>query len=242
VRVIGVSDPEIPEPKRGKGRPRKVTPDLESQEGEAPAPISLSPLDEEILPESEPERAEKDYRTLAHGELSPRHRRLAFLAAQGNSNSAIGKELGYSDSRVSILLKNPYISAEIQKMQERIYEETIGQRMKGFADASLNVIQQVLNDRTNRVKMSEKIQVAQWVIEKLDGKAIQKIEAGENLLASLMDRLDAAKTRPVVQITNNFNGAVGPETFDVTPPAQKQLDAPKTEEDQLDDWLKDWEV
>ena len=236
---MGVSEGEAPE-KRGKGRPRKVTPDLESQEERAPAPIS-SPLDDDILPESEPERAEKDYRTLAHGELSPRHRRLAFLAAQGNSNSAIGKELGYSDSRVSILLKNPYISAEIQKMQERIYEETIGQRMKGFADASLNVIQQVLNDRTNRVKMSEKIQVAQWVIEKLDGKAIQKIEAGENLLSALMDRLDAAKTRPIVNITHNHIQE-HPETLDVTPPLQKQLEGPKTEEDQLDDWLKDWEI
>lgn len=197
----------------------------------------------ELLPEPEAERAEKDYRTLAHGQLSPRHRRLAFLAAEGKSNADIAKELGYSGSRVSILLKDPFVAVEVQRLQEKIFEETIGQRLKGFANASLDVIQQVLNDRTNKVKMSEKITVAQWVIEKLDGKATQKIEAGENMLAALMDRLDANKTRPVVQITNNF-GPAADLSIDVSPDAPKQLQTPaaKSEEDVLDDWLKDWEV
>lgn len=184
-----------------------------------------------------------DYRTLSQGFLSPRHRRLALLAAQGKSNAEISAELGYSDSRTSILLKNPYISDEIAKLQERIYEETIGGRLKSFAEPALNVIQQALTDRTNKVKMGEKIQVAQWVIEKLDGKAAQKIEAGENMLKVLMDRLDAAKTssRPVIQVTQNItHNHPDSDTLDVTPEAQKQIEAPKSEEDLLTDWVTDW--
>ncbi len=185
-----------------------------------------------------PDADSGEYRTLAHGHLSPRHRRFAFLAAQGRSNQEIAKELGYADSRVSILLKNPFIAAEIATLQERIYEETIGTRMKSFVEPALNVIQMILNDKTNKVKVSEKLDVAKWVIEKIDGKATQKIEAGENMLAVLMDRLDAAKTRaPVsVNITNNYGTT--DQALDVTPAGEApRIEAPKSEEDELSDWV-----
>ena len=205
---------------------------------------AASGLPEETVPGALlPDADSSDYRTLAHGHLSPRHRRFALLAAQGKSNAEIGSELGYVSSRVSVLMKNPYISEEIDKLRERIYEETIGGRMKSFAEPALNVIQMALTDRTNRVKMSEKIQVAQWVIEKIDGKAVQKLEAGENMLAALMDRLDAAKTagRPVVNITNNY-GQVTPEALDVTPTQSvSQISATNTEEDDLSDWIIEYD-
>jgi hypothetical protein len=197
-------------------------------------------------PESPPEETTElatEYRTLAHGYLSPRHRRLAFLAASGRSNAEIAKELGYVDSRVCILLKNPFIAEEIAKLQERIYEETIGARMKTFAEPAMNVIQMALSDRTNKVKMNEKIDVAKWVIEKIDGKATQKIEAGENMLAILMDRLDAAKTsgRPIFNVTVNA-GAPSDSSIDITPPVGETPrisapSAPRTEEDELSDWV-----
>lgn len=179
-----------------------------------------------------------EYRTLAHGHLSPRHRRLCFLAAQGKSNQEIGQELGYADSRVSILLKNPYIVDEVTRLQERIFEETIGARLKSFAEPALANIQMILTDRTNRVKISEKMALSQWVIEKLDGKATQKIEAGENLLASLMDRLDAGRTsqRPVVNV-NIVNSPTQPAEIDVTREPVKQIEGAKSDEDLVDAWF-----
>lgn len=212
--------------------------ETEPHEGETPGP-ELTPQD----PESH------EYRTLAHGHLSPRHRRLCFLAAQGKSNAEICTELGYVASRVSILLKNPHIQAEIARLQERIFEETIGARLKSFAEPALANIQMILTDRTNRVKISEKMALSQWVIEKLDGKATQKIEAGENLLASLMDRLDAGRTRPVVNITNNIVSVSGEGTqpdpaLDVTPDGQpKRLAAAAqspASEDDLASWIADF--
>lgn len=177
------------------------------------------------------------YETLAHGYLSPRHRRLALLAAQGKSNQEICAELGYVGSRVSVLLKNPYIAKEISALQERIYEETVGGRIKSFAEPALNIIHRALTDQTNKVKMSEKIDVAKWVIEKIDGKATQKIEAGENMLAALMDRLDASKTSRTVNITNNFSPReIEQTTTDVTPTPQISS-APKSEEQCMDDWI-----
>jgi hypothetical protein len=193
---------------------------------------------------TEPERevAAQDYRTLSNGQLSPRHRRLALLAAEGNSNQYIAENLGYSDSRVSILLKNPHVAAEVQRLQERIYEDTISTRLRGFTDTALNVIQSVLTDRTGRVKTREQTEVAMWVIEKLDGKAIQKLEAGTGLLAQLMERLDAKKTSVTqVNITNNNFGPES-ESRDVGE-APRALPAPPTkdEEDELADWFVDFD-
>ncbi len=138
-----------------------------------------------------PEAAE--YRTLAQGFLSPRHRRLAQLAAEGRSNASIAEELGYVGSRISILLKNPYIAAEIARLQDRIFEETIQSRLKTFAEPALNNIHMILTDRTNRVKISEKAEMSKWVVEKLDGKSTQKVDIGENLLGLFLDKLDASR-------------------------------------------------
>lgn len=140
---------------------------------------------------TEPEHTE--YHTLAQGFLSPRHRRLAQLAAEGKSNAVIAEELGYVGSRVSILLRNPHIALEIRRLQDRIFEETIAGRLKSFAEPALNNIHMILTDQTNRVKISEKAEMSKWVVEKLDGKATQKLDVGENLLGVLLDRLDGQR-------------------------------------------------
>ncbi len=141
-----------------------------------------------------------EYQTLANGVLSPRHRRLCQLAAAGGSNASIASELGYVGSRVSVLLKNPFIVAEILRLQDRIFEETIKSRLKTFAEPALNNIHHILTDNTNRVKVSEKADMSKWVVEKLDGKATQTNDIGENMLSVLLDRLDARKTQPLREL------------------------------------------
>jgi len=169
------------------------------------------------------------YQTLAQGILSPRHRRLAQLAAEGSSNADIGRELGYVDSRVSILLRNPHIRAEINRLQERLFEETIQSRLKALADPAISNIEQILKDRTNRVKVSERLDAAKWVVEKLDGKATQKTDIGENLLSVFIDKLDAKK---IAQRDVSPNGEI---TRDIE---IKALTAP--EKDELESWVDDF--
>jgi hypothetical protein len=215
-----------------------------SAEVNSPSPVPVAIEEEPIEVVEDTERAE--YRTLSNGPLSPRHRKFALLAAEGRSNKEIGESLGYVDSRVSILLRNPYIADEIARLRERIYEETIGSRMKSFAEPALNNIHMILTDKTNRVKMSEKMALSQWVIEKLDGKAVQKIEAGENLLSSLMDRLDAGRTsRPSVvnigSVVMNGSSVLSDVTHSVAErPALSAPQEAKSEEDLLTDWVVDY--
>lgn len=183
----------------------------------------------------EEERERKESETLAHGYLSPRHRRFAQLAAAGASNKVISEELNISPTRVSILIRNEAILAEIYRLQEKVFEETIVGRMKSFTEPAMNVILNTLTDVTGHVKSSEKLDAAKWVIEMQHGKATQKIEGGENLLAVLMDRLDS---RPAQVIENHIHlGQRAEPSLDVTPDAPRLEQKPQSEEDLLEMWV-----
>lgn len=169
--------------------------------------------------------------------LSPRHKKLAELAAQGLSNKEIAEQLNYTGSRVSILLTNTNIKREIEKIRERVFLEPMSKRLKHMGDLAADEIERCLTDNTNKYKESLKVETAKWVAEKIDGKAIQRHDIGENILAVMMDRLDSLKS-------SGQSSLIPPE------PAQKtQIDAtdaefheipaeevPKTEEDLLKDW------
>ena len=166
--------------------------------------------------------------------LRPRHKKLAELAAAGRTNNEIAKDLSYTPSRVSILLSNSLIKQEIERIRDRIYEDT-KKRLKDLTGPALDEIERCLTDGTNRYKENLKVETARWLIEKVDGRAVQSIELGQNTLASLMDRLDALKSsgqtsalpeveRPPTAIEGEFREV----TEQVTP---------KSEEDLLSDWV-----
>lgn len=171
--------------------------------------------------------------------LTARHKKLAELAASGMKQGEMAKALGYSSSRISILLSNSRIRDEIEIARDRIFEETVGARLRKLGKPALDEIEKCLTDKSGRYKEELKQGTARWVVEKIDGKAAQKIDIGENMLGILMDRLDSIK-----QATQ-----LDQEIIEVTPlaalpePPQDEspsLTAPKTEEDLLDAWVKDF--
>lgn len=173
--------------------------------------------------------------------LSPRHRKLCELAAQGISNKKIAEQLHYTDSRVSILLSNTQIRNEVEKMREKIYEDTVGRRLKDMARPALDELDRCLGDSSGKYKEQLKVETAKWVVEKIDGKAIQKHDIGDNLLSVMMDRLDSMKQ----------SGQKSHQTIDVSPsssdilqiegeiPEKEAIPVSKSEEDLLRDWCTD---
>ncbi len=170
--------------------------------------------------------------------LSPRHRRLAELIAQGMTNQQISDSLGYVGSRISVLRREPSIAAEVERLQERLFEETVQKRLRDFAEPALNNIHMILTDQSNRVKISEKADMSKWVIEKIDGKASQKVDVGENLLSVLMDKMEYMRSQGNPQTSPHPSNG---EAIDVTP-AQIQAPVPKTEESLLADWVVSYEA
>lgn len=168
--------------------------------------------------------------------LSPRHKKLAELAAAGRTNNEIARELSYTASRVSILLSNTMIKNEIDAIRDRIYEDT-KKRLKELSRPALDEIERCIKDDTNRYKENLKVETARWLIEKVDGRPVQSLELGASSLVAIMDRLDALKNsgRKSISVLDN--------TIDVTQTSEvlqepEKIEAPKSksEEDLLRDW------
>jgi hypothetical protein len=177
------------------------------------------------------------------GGLKPRQRRLAQLLAEGKDNAFIRSELGYCASRISILQNNPEIRKEVARLQDKIFEASIETRLKDFNNAALDHVEFVLKDKTNRVKVSEKNDVAKWVIEMQKSKAPQMHDVGQNMLSVLLDRLDAKKTATRNVLPARAEGQNDPTvieltTKDVTPDPVPVQTSP--EKDELAEWVSDF--
>ena len=189
-------------------------------------------------PESEDEGLSWGDRTLvAKGDLSPRHKKLAEMAAQGIQQQVIAKELGYSISRVCVLLSNSQIKREVDTVRERIYEDSIGSRLKKMSGAALDEINRCLDPENKRYGEKLKVETSKWLVEKLDGKAAQKIDMGENLLALVMDKLDSLKAAGKVleggrvrDVSERIQIEGAPEII------VEEERLPKTEAERLKDW------
>lgn len=208
--------------------------------------MSDEELPQDVVEETEEKSGSEETwgdRLLVEGRpLSPRHRKLAELAAGGMKNGDIAKELHLTQSRVSVLLSNTRIREAVEQYREKMWEETVGGRLKRMSEPALAEIERCLTDKTNRYKENLKVDTAKWLIEKLDGKATQKFDVGENLLGVMMDRLDALKSSGLpVESTPQRVRIAAPVGEDGTIDAQfTEIATPKTEEDILAEWAADF--
>lgn len=165
---------------------------------------------------------------ILEGQLSPRHRRFAqLLALQCVDLKEMSAQTGYTYNTCKALAKDPHILKEVYRLQDKVFEENIKDGLKSMKQGALDHLRFIMTDDTGRVKSAEKTAVSQWLIEKLDGKATQTHDVGENTLAMFLDQLDARKTAPQ---KNNV--------IDVTPDAAQLNEAkPKTEEELLTEWV-----
>lgn len=123
------------------------------------------------------------------GQLSARHRELARMAARGCRNKDICLRLGYTPGRVSILLRNPKIRAEILRYQDRAFDKELGGRLTEIGPDAMDVIESAIRGELN-LKPGERVEHAKWAMEKLTGKATQKHELESGSLGRLLDKLD----------------------------------------------------
>lgn len=151
--------------------------------------------------------------------LKPRHKVFALMVSKGCTNKEIKEKLGYVDSRISVLKGNPAIKREIARIQERLFEKSLDDRMKELGPAAMDVVEEAITHDT--LEMKDRVQQARWLIEKLTGKPAQQVDhKGEINIGVFMDKID--------------------KLLDVTPTKKTEVVAEMVEEetDKHEQWLE----
>lgn len=132
---------------------------------------------------------------LAPLKLSHRHETIALLAAAGASQAKICELTGYSASRMSILINSPEMQNLIPIKREELYGKTLKERLQGAIDPAMTRLESAVAavgdpKHDPNIKPKERLDVAKWLVEKVSGKAPQKVETTENYLVMLMTRIE----------------------------------------------------
>jgi hypothetical protein len=157
-------------------------------------PDAIPLFDHELLPEN------PDVPVLG---VQNRYREIARRHAFGQTNNQIAHALGYTASRISIILRDPFVQSEINRWRDQLFDSDVVTRMKEVAsDAVTRLHGLVLDPQTDdRVALS----ASQFAIEKVTGKAKQEISVESGSLAAFTELLKEMKARG--------------EVLDVTPQA-----------------------
>ena len=104
--------------------------------------------------------------TLGLKRLSARHREFCRLVISGATGREIMERLGYCESRVSVLKSEPLIVAEIERLEDQLFEN-VGARLKSLVPTSLDVMERILLSDDPTINEHVRRKAAQWVLEKV---------------------------------------------------------------------------
>lgn len=159
--------------------------------------------------------------------LTPRQRRVAQLIAAGQMLKTIAEQTGFTYQTIRAYSQNSVVKAEVRRFQDKLFELSAKESLKDFKGKALENIHWILNDDTGRVNVAQKADMSKWLVEQLEGKAIQKHDLSENALASFMDQLDNLR-----QLSK-----ASPEAIDVTPLQIVEKTPEQQEEDEMKNWV-----
>jgi hypothetical protein len=151
------------------------------------------------------------------------HEALIYMAASGANQKQIATDLGYTQSRISIILSKPDIRKKIRAIQEQLWGDNAEKRFKHLLPRAIDVAENILEDQT--AKQNLKADVAFKLMDRALGKPQQSVSVEGNLLADLIHRLDQQETRDVSQTAlqskpsdeaeQSIDEFLGEETFTV---------------------------
>ena len=191
--------------------PNALGPESDSQLEAAEAPRFFSAQDSSTWKKPD-DKTWGEWGLKPDGVLSSRQRKVAELLFEGTkTHSEIANEVGYSLVWISRLAQSPRVLREIERLKDKAFEATVGERLKDMGPYAATVVEGLLTNP----KTSEKVQadVAKWVLEKLTGKARQEVDVGSSTLSEFLRLAAELKAAPPKGV-----GSANPgETIDVTP-------------------------
>lgn len=134
--------------------------------------------------------------------LNPRLQYVCLLFAQGERGVDIAKKLGYSQSRLSVLLTRDDVKKKIRKYRNQFFERSIKERIKELSSDAIAEIERILNDPS--AKDDTKLRAATWLLEKESGKATQTTQIESNTLLDLFEKIEKLQNSgQVIDLTPN---------------------------------------
>jgi hypothetical protein len=120
--------------------------------------------------------------------LSHRHRFIAHLAALGLKAREISAKTGYTEPRLSVILNNSLVKAEIEHVRKSLFATDPDQRLKLALPKALEVIDDCLNNP--QAKLALRVDTAFRLMDRTHGKPKQQVEHTGTLLKDLFAELD----------------------------------------------------
>lgn len=207
--VVGSPDekPLFADPARASGAPYPATPAVTVFE-EAP-PL----FDDELVAE--------DPAAPTPGVLN-RYREVARRAARGERNVDIAAALGYTQSRVSIIMRDPFVQAEIRRCRDALMETDAMGRLKLAAPDAAERLHRAVRDPKDKGGL----EASKFILEMTYGKPKQAVSVENGSLSAFTEMLQAMRSRgevidvspreagPVGQLTQGTAAAPQPDPFD----------------------------
>lgn len=163
-------------------------------------PAFLDPKRAEALPYvSADEQPKFDEELIAENPDVPsrgiidRYRELARLHAMGQTNNQICAILGYTPTRVSIILKDPFVQTEIGKWRQALFDSDVVTRIKDAAKDGVRRIHEIILDPG--AKDTTVLAASQFVIEKTTGKPKQEVSVENGSLQNFIDLMREMRNR-----------------------------------------------
>ena len=118
-------------------------------------------------------------------------RLIVLLAAHGFKDTEIAKHLDIGIGTIKKKVNHPGFISEIEKLQMKIYCEAPKKQFERVFPKALKVAESILEDPT--AKPSTRLMAAQDFMDRVAGKATQKVEVEGSMVRALYEKLDERK-------------------------------------------------
>jgi hypothetical protein len=144
-------------------------------------------------------------RRIGEAELSPRQKKVVYLAALGRSNSAIAEELNYDIATVQRIISLPGVRSRIAHKQEMLFQNDVKGHVRTLMNKAYGTLDEILSN--DEEKASVRLEAAKYVIDRVAGKATQTVDVKVSLLGEFMRKLDSQER----EVQGILNTPVEPE-------------------------------
>lgn len=169
--------------------------------------------------------------------LTHRHEIIAMYAATGVNARTIARSMGYTESRISIVLNSKRMKDAIKTIRDQHYGQNVQARMNSMNQKAVDVIEEILNcpNERNAVKLN----ASRELLNRTLGKPKETLEIQNGSIREIFAYLDANR--------NSNSLALAPEptqakreikVIDVTPAEQPAEAVASVDRDAIDSWIE----